>query len=250
MDQKLTTTLSLRSCHCDLFGHWKPSGILEAMQETAGEHSERFGLSRSVMDSYGIAWVLSRVKVEMTRLPVAGETVTIETYPTAARHLFFPRSHIFRDESGAQIGCANSLWVLLDLKERRIVKDERVMEKVPDNPGLAPAAGMPATVRALPGDAQEGCVVPQFTDLDLNHHVNNTRYLDWCLNALGLETLKEQALMAFDVNYDAEILPGCELSTRLTREGEKFAFLGMDGEKRHFGISGRLGERVMQALRI
>ena len=250
MESKLVSTLALRSCHCDMFGQWKPSGILEAMQETAGEHSVRFGLSRSVMDGYGIAWVLSRVKVEMTRLPVAGETITIETYPTAARHLFFPRSHIFRDESGAQIGCANSLWVLLDLKERRIVKDERVMDKVPDNPGLAPAAGMPATVRALADDALEGCVVPQFTELDLNHHVNNTRYLDWCMNALGLEALTEQAVMAFDVNYDAEILPGCEVRTQLTRDGDRFTFCGMAGEKRHFGVGGRLGSRAAEALRI
>jgi len=250
MSQKLVTALALRTCHCDMFGHWRPGSILEAMQETAGEHSASYGLSRSVMDGMGIAWVLSRVRVEMKRLPVAGETVTIETYPTPNRHLFFPRSHVFRDETGEEIGTANSLWVLMDLESRRIIKDDRVTEKVPDNRELQPAAGMPATVRAPEGEKQEGSIQPQFTDLDLNRHVNNTKYLDWCLNALGVETLEAACVMRFDVNYEAEIRPGSVIRTELTRSGDGFVFCGFDGDKKHFSIGGTLGERAADSVRI
>ena len=243
MDQKLTTTMALRSCHCDMFGHWKPSSILETMQETAGEHSASFGLDRRTMDGMGVAWVLSRTKVEMKRLPRTGETIRIETYPTAARHLFFPRSHVFLDENGEEIGAANSLWVLMDLTTRRIVKNERVSSLVPDNPQLKPAAGMPATVRPLTGEVQEGALAAQFTDLDLNRHVNNTKYLDWCMNALGLKVLEENCLTAFDVNYEAEILPGSEIRTELTVQENAFAFFGFQGEQKHFSVGGKLSPR-------
>ena len=102
---------------------------------------------------------------------------------------------------------------------------------------------MPATVKALSGDIKAAEIVPQFTDLDINCHVNNTKYLDWCCNALGMDIMKDNCIMTFDVNYDAEILPGVELRTELTVEGDRFAFMGFAGDKRHFSIGGRLAKR-------
>jgi len=42
------------------------------------------------------------------------------------------------------------------------------------------------------------------------------------------------------VNYDAEILPGTEIRTEMTCEGDKFAFFGYEGGKRHFSVGGKL----------
>ena len=69
-------TFVLRSSQCDMYGAWKPSAILECMQESAGVHSALFGLDRAAMNGMGIAWVLSRVKVHMDRVPLVGESIT------------------------------------------------------------------------------------------------------------------------------------------------------------------------------
>lgn len=243
MNNLLVETIQLRAIHCDMCHTWKPSAILETMQETAGAHSESFGLDRATMDSWGLAWVLTRLKVEFTRVPVSGETITAETWPLPNRHMFYPRSHIFRDTDGNEVGRARSLWVVMDLATRRIVKGEQVAERITVNPDLGPALGMPATVRALPGDPVIGTVIPRFTDLDANVHVNNTKYLDWCANALDMEIMREKCIVAFNVNYDAEILYGTPIRTELTMDGDSFAFLGFSEEKRHFGVSGRLAPR-------
>lgn len=235
--------LELRPCSCDMRGAWRPSAILASMQETAGAHSALLGLDRATMDSLGLAWVVSRVKVEFERVPLSGETIQIETYPTTTKHMFYPRSHVFRDASGAEIGRANTLWVLLDFETRRITNSEFVQSKLPDNSDLRMAVGMPASVRALGGEAETTVIVPQFTDLDQNEHVNNTKYLDWCCNALGLEVMGEKCLMRFDVNYDMEIRPGDEVRAELTRQDDAFAFCGFGGDKRHFGVSGKLAPR-------
>ena len=243
MNNLLIETVRLRSIHCDMCLTWKPSAILETMQETAGAHSDSFGLTHEKMSSWGLAWVLTRLKVEFTRMPVSGETVTIETWPLPNRHMFYPRSHIFRDETGAEVGRAHSLWVIMDLETRRIVKGEQVAAQIEVNSELPAALGMPATVRALPGEPAVGTVLPRFTDLDVNVHVNNTKYLDWCTNALDMEIMREKCIMAFDVNYDAEILYGTPIRTELTMDGDNFAFLGFSEDKRHFGVSGRLAAR-------
>ena len=243
MSSVYTETLELRACSCDMSGAWKPSAILETMQETAGVHSRIFGLGRDVMDAMNIAWVLSRLTVRFDRVPVVGETITVETYPTPNRHMFFPRTHIFRDGTGAQVGCANSLWVLMDLTERKLTRSDEILAHMPDNTGMAMLPGMPATVKPLSGEPVTGEVIPRYSELDMNRHVNNTKYLDWCVNALGVDVMAENCITAFDVNYDAEILPGSVIRTELTRDGEKFAFCGFDGAKRHFSVGGTLAAR-------
>ena len=243
MSSTYTTTFRLGTRDCDMYGSWKPSAILECMQETAGVHGTQFGCGRNLLSEFGLVWVISRVKVQLNRLPRYGENISVETYPTAPRLLFFPRSHIFRSEQGEVIGTANSLWVLLDVHERRIAKSEEVAARMPDNGEFKPAAGMPATIRLLEGEAELHTITPQFSDCDLNRHVNNTRYLDWCMNALGAQLLESKCVKAFDVNYDAEILPGIDVCTRLTCDGERFAFAGFEGDKQHFAIGGTLENR-------
>ena len=243
MSSVYTETLELRACSCDMSGAWKPSAILETMQETAGVHSRIFGLGRDVMDAMNIAWVLSRLTVRFDRVPVVGETITVETYPTPNRHMFFPRTHIFRDGTGAQVGCANSLWVLMDLTERKLTRSDEVLAHMPDNTGMAMLPGMPATVKPLSGEPVTGEVIPRYSELDMNRHVNNTKYLDWCVNALGVDVMAENCITAFDVNYDAEILPGSVIRTELTRDSEKFSFCGFNGAKRHFSVGGTLAAR-------
>lgn len=244
MTKLYTETIELRACSCDMLSAWTPSAILSAMQETAGVHSGLLGLDRETMQNLNLGWILSRLKVEFTCLPKVGETLTIETWPTPNRHLFFPRSHVFRDSDGNQIGCANSLWTTMNMTERRVEKNDFVISRMPDNSDLPPAAGMPATVKALEGEVKAGCVVPQFSDLDTNCHVNNTKYMDWCMNALGVDMLRDRCLTGFDVNYDSEILPGCEIHTELTVNGDRFSFIGFDESgKKHFSIGGTLSPR-------
>jgi len=213
------------------------------MQETAGTHSAHLGLPWDKMTGMGLAWILSRVQVEMKRLPKVGETVHIETYPTLNRHLFFPRSHIFRDAQGEEIGRAESLWMLLDLNTRRVTRSAEVAACLPENRDLQPALPLPATVKPMEGETVSQIRQPLFTDFDINRHVNNTKYLDWCLNALGMEVMQERCLTSFCVNYDAEIRHGDEVRTELCRAEDRFTYCGFGGEKRHFGVSGMLSQR-------
>lgn len=238
-----TETVELRSPGCDMRGAWRPGAILETMQETAGMHSQIFGLGRDEMARLGMGWVISRLKVEFDRVPQVGERVIVETYPTPSRHMFFPRSHIFRDPQGNRLGAAHTLWLVMDLETRRMVKSEEVLAKIPENADMKPATGMPGAVRPLESEIKRSVIVPQFTDLDSNSHVNNCKYLDWCLNALGMEIMREKCVTGFEANYDAELRLGDELRTELTVQGDAFAFCGLSGERRRFSVGGRLGNR-------
>lgn len=224
-------------------GEWKPSAILDQMQETAGVHGEMLGFGRKALLQQGLVWVLARLEVEMDRYPSFCDVISVETFPTAARRWFFPRYFTFRDQRGQELGRAGSLWLLMDWNTRKMVRPDPVLGLLPDNSDLPVPMGLPATVTEVGGILSIGSFIPQYEDLDMNHHVNNTRYMDLCCNALGIDTMTEKKLQHFSVNYANEIRPGQVIRTELRRLGDDFSFSGLEGETRHFDIGGTLTDR-------
>ena len=242
MEKSYSERFALRTSHCDLHGDWRPAAILEAMQETAAAHCARLGIGRDVTDGLGIAWVLSRTRVELTRVPRLGETVSVETWPLTTKHRFVPRVAAIRAADGVQIGAANSLWVLLDMNTRRIVGSDVVLAHLPENRDMptGPALGV---VRLPEGEAESRLLTPPYVDFDVNGHVNNTKYLDWACSALGHEAMASRRVAAFTVSYEGEILPGTDVRTELVLSGDQFAYCGFAGERRCFAVSGTLAPR-------
>ena len=233
----------LRTCHCDFMGQWRPSAILETMQEVAGTHSEMLGVGRNALIEQGLVWVLTRVEVVMNRYPKVTDTVSVETFPMPVRRWFFPRYYIFRDEQGQELGRAGSLWALLNLSTRHMAPPDTILNLMPDNSDLIAPLGLPGPVTEISGAVTTAIRIPEYTDLDVNHHVNNTKYMDWCCNALGIDCMKDHALRHFCLNYDVEVLPGQEIRTELRTLGNSFSYCGVHGDQRSFDIGGELMER-------
>lgn len=240
MQKTYTQTFRVTSYQTDLTARIKPSAILEIMQEMAGAHAELLNVGRSRLYPMGLAWVLTRVEVRMERYPLSGEIITVETFPMPNRRVFFPRYFIFKDEKGQTIGCAGSMWVVLDINTRKMANAAEIAASMPDNSDLIAPMGMPATVEEVSGKVTESLRLPVYTDLDVNGHVNNTRYLDWCCNALGIDTMRSHAMTQFAINFNQEILPDQAVCTVLKQDGKRFSFSGFEGEKRHFDVGGIL----------
>lgn len=235
----------LLSRDCDLGGLWRPSAILTAMQETAGMHSHILGCGRETLVQKGVVWVLTRCEVQMEKEARMGSRLSIETFPMPLRRWFFPRYFVFRDEEGAQVGAAGTLWVLFDLEKRCMVAPGDVAGAIPDNSDLTPPLGVPGPVpRLTTGGTLESARTPVYSELDVNGHVNNARYADWLCDALGLEIMREYRVKTMRLSYAAEIRPGQAMELRLTRDGLAYHLTGAHEGKTHFEIGGELEKRL------
>ena len=240
MLKTLKQEICIASYQTDLTARIKPSAILQIMQEIAGAHAELLGVGRSLLKPMNLAWVLTRVEVRMDRYPLSGEVITVETFPRPNRRMFFPRYFIFRDARGEQIGCGGSTWVVLNIGTRKMDDASRIIPLLPDSSDLISPMGMPATVEEVAGDPAEALHLPVYSDLDMNGHVNNTRYLDWCCNTLGIDVMKTHAMKHFVINFNREILPSQEVRTVLRRDGNDFSYSGFSEDWRHFDLGGVL----------
>lgn len=243
MQKNLKTSVTIHSYECDMYNRWRPSALLEQMQEMAGNHAALLGVGREALIRQDIVWVLTRIQVEMDRWPLWGDTVEMETFPMTNRRWFFPRYFIIRDDKGDEIGRAGTLWTLMNIRDRKMAPPDCASPYIPDNRDRTAPLGLPPAVQELTEAARLDTYKPVYTDMDCNAHVNNTKYIDWCCNALGFDTMKDSSLREFSINYNHELLPGETVSTELRCSDGKFSYSGFVSGQRCFDIGGTLMPR-------
>ena len=206
----------------DRFDRLKCSYLLGLAQEVAGDHSALLGADYSHTRLY---WVITRQRVQITRLPAAGETITLETWPMPTTRVAYPRSTIAYDEQGAELFRSISLWVLMDPESRAMV--------LPGKSGVQVDGLLRGSELAVPGSLAPGTLTNTaqrtvyYTELDVNGHMNNARYLDWLDDLLSAQFHSSHIAREFTVCYLSEGREGetVDLRWELSPEG----ILRLDG---------------------
>ena len=131
-----------------------------------------------------ISWVLTRLKVKMSRFPKWGETVSILTFPRGGRRIVAWRDFVLTGADGEELGRATSEWMLIDLSSRKVVAiPEAVFAAA--NTVREPVFGdepLPKLRWECSVESPDALVFrARRGDIDLNGHVNNVHYVEWLM---------------------------------------------------------------------
>ena len=206
MEPLFSQTFEVTDQSVDCFGRLRPAMILFLAQEAAGRHCVSLSVDYDTLAAKGLFWAVTRHRVQITRLPVRGETIRIETWPMPTTRVAYPRSMVAYDEKGNECFRSISLWVLMNLNTRNMI--------LPGKSGISVEGTLRGTELATPGGlvAREmtnhaGRTV-RFTDLDRNGHMNNTRILDWIDDLLPALYHRNHSAREFTVCYFSEVREG------------------------------------------
>lgn len=201
---------SITDLHVDCFLRLKPSVLLYFAQEVAADHAAQLGSGWEALNKKQLFWAVIRHKVQITRLPVSGETITVETWPLPTTRVAYPRATIAYDSQGNELFRTMALWVLMDTESRAMI--------LPGKSGVE----VPGILRGLEADTPAS-ITPKplvhtalrtvgYALLDRNGHMNNTRYLDWLDDLLPTQFHKAHPAREFTVCYLSEAREGQQLS--------------------------------------
>ena len=209
----------IRSYECDSDGFAQFPTICNLLQETAANHARALGLAaggHAMPDN--LTWVLTRLRVELSRYPSWRDCVNVLTFPRGMRKLFAYRDFEISLADGSALGRASSEWMVINPQTRRA---ERIPETVAAiaNTVRAPALGeMPFSKIEHPDvpPAAEASFVAQRSHIDTNGHVNNVRYIEWML-----ETAEEKAKrpLSFEAVFRSEVLAGGAVDVQRAQSG-------------------------------
>ena len=206
---KLEQNYTIRAYDVDTKGKWRPSAILSRMQEIAEDHAILAHCGRKeLVEERGIAWMLTRLHLEMKRYPDLMDEIRVVTWPGKPTRLFFVRHTMFFDAQGNELGRATSLWVLFDIKGRFLCRTGDIAENYPYDLSHGTALPDPGKIRLPDPMEYKTSRTVAYSEVDMNCHLNNAKYADWVCELFDSETLKKDSIRDFRINFIAEAYMG------------------------------------------
>lgn len=180
--------------------------IFNYFQDIASDHAVKLGYGRDELLRDNNFWVLSRIYAEISAWPQWGDTIVIKTWPRGTERLFALRDFEVRYHDGRPVARATSSWLIIDRDTRRIQRpDDNLRNYDPDLPGEKALSRN--AIKLEPADSNSCKTDPfrvRISDLDLNLHTNNVRYLKWVTDSYDLDFILNNVPFSAEINYLAE----------------------------------------------
>lgn len=189
---------------CSPNGNLKYTDLCNILQLTAAAHAEIGGISFVDMQAFDQAWVLSRMRVEIETLPKWRDKITVKTWINSLENSRSIRAiEVFINDKKV-IGC-ETFWAVFNTKSRRpegLKLPFAHFELFPDHKPtqehfskiVIPANGNFVIEKKV-----------YLSDLDIVNHVNNVKYLEWCLDLTDTTDVLQGKIQSFEMNFMKEL---------------------------------------------
>ena len=216
-------------------GYMKYTDLCNILQLTAGNHAEMGGISFTDMQEFHQAWVLSRMRLEIEYLPKWKDIVTVKTWIISLENSRSVRALEMYVDGKKIVGC-ETFWAVFNTKLRRpeaLALPHEHFEKYPER--------FSTIERVKKIDFPNEAVTVNtrkvvLSDLDIVNHVNNVKYLEWCLDLVDYKSILKQKISSIDMNFMKELMLGDEVSVDSSNRDNKSAYSILKDGKACFAL--------------
>ncbi len=219
--------------HCDFSGRLFMGHMGNHMLNAADFHSSARGFGMKYLMSIKRSWVLSRLAIEMTEMPLQYEKFCVETWVESAMRYFTSRNFAVvgmaedGDKGQKVYGYGRSIWAMIDTESRQPTDIYDIDNGAIDN-WIVKDKDCPIDKggRVKMGEVAEPLrtIDTYYNDVDINGHINSVKYIEHILDLWPLEWYRQHAIKRLEIAYVAEAHAGDRLSffreeTATTSEG-------------------------------
>ena len=180
----------------------KPSSLFRYYQQSAREHTDSMGLTLDVMLENKCVFVITRMQHKFYSSIKDYDNITIETASRKIKGALFTRDYIVKKE-GTVVAEASTQWALINIETRTLCRPSIYAHYFPAQEELCTFTDANKIVFDKEPE-NEYIYKVVFSDIDENFHMNNTRYSDICLDAIG-GTDKEIEEISIDFVSEARL---------------------------------------------
>ena len=187
--------------------------LMRHFHSVADDHAYMLGVdATTIWNAYSAIWVISRIRVDMARMPEWHGSVRVETWPMPPGIVRMDREATLSDESG-EFARLSSEWCVLD--------------KATGKPRRPAQAGYPVDMphRSERGAGEYERFAPVYdpsdalfdhtvrvSDLDMNVHMNNVAYLRLACDAFSVRETERMRIRSFEIIFKAQSFEGDRLT--------------------------------------
>ncbi len=218
MKEFLEEEFSIRTNDADFNNRVKVNSIFVFLQDIAAAHADKLHLGYNNLLEKNLGWVLSWVRVEIEKYPKYAETIKIKTWPKRKYKLFYLRDFLISNDKNDVIIKATTAWLPVNIQTKRIVDLQSINLKIPYEIEENALAVYPEKI--IPDN--EGKIIEskvfKYSDLDLNQHVNNTKYVEMILDCFSKDFHSSHIIKNITVSFQAESFLGDEIEISLSNQ--------------------------------
>ncbi|GAA0172319.1 esterase [Lithospermum erythrorhizon] len=193
--------------------------LMNHLQETALNHVKSVGLlgdgfgSTPEMCKKNLIWVVTKMQILVDRYPTWGEVVQVDTWVAASGKNGMRRDWLLRNsQTGEILTRASGVSVMMNKETRRLAKiPDEVRAEIGgyflDTPPIVEDSDtkLPKLDKDTADIIRSG-LTPRWSDLDVNQHVNNVKYINWILESAPSPILETHELASMTLEYRRECL--------------------------------------------
>jgi len=197
--------------------------ICNWLQEAGMKHALQIA-RHSGLDISEIVFVLTRLNVRMDRYPSWMEKVTVESWLSPSSDRYARRNFLLHGADGKIIGRAISSAVPFNLKDRTggIFSGDLNSFTIEREDALTHDF---LKIPEITGTHTENIIQVRYFDCDFFYHINNVKYIEWCVESLPDDYLKSNTLREIDINFRAEGNLGDSLILKTAESGNRDTFI-------------------------
>lgn len=185
------------------------SNLLSLMQRGADGDVEHMGGTRDQMIAHNMGWMLTTIDLECERMPIFNENLKITTWNKGTKGPLWLRDFRIKDEDNQEIAKARTLWALVDIKKRKVLRPSAYPFSI--NSNLEDSVGSVPDKMNISEDVElyeSYTMTVRYSGIDSNGHLNNARYADLCMDALSVNELNRLSIRGFRITYHHEVHMG------------------------------------------
>ncbi|GLT52086.1 hypothetical protein SLA2020_254480 [Shorea laevis] len=220
--------------------------LAKNLQETEINHFKSMGLnedgfgSTQEMTKRDLVWIIRKLHIHVNRYPSWGDIVQVTNWLYESGKTGLRSDSIVSDvKTGEILLLASCGLVMMNKKTRKVSKFiEEAKEEIRPHlmPNCSPIVEDVRNFSQVDFDKTEYIhtdLKPGWNDLDVNQHVNNTKYVDWFLESTPRTILKTHELSFITLEYRKECY-GDAVLLSLTREPRRSDHLSMNNGRIEF----------------
>jgi medium-chain acyl-[acyl-carrier-protein] hydrolase len=201
----------IHSFEIDVKGNATLQILCKYMQESAWHHAENLGVGFSHLIKKNLVWVLSNQIIKIDSFPKWDEIISIHTWRSGKGRLSYFRDFKILNDKNQVISSATTKWYAIDLTTRRPQNLEDYFDfQISDSEQVV--SYKVVKIEPVTSGNNMKTFEVGYSDLDVNEHVNNVKYIEWILEYFPLEFRKSYILRSLEINYLNEARYGDELS--------------------------------------
>lgn len=239
----------------DFLGRFRPNELMNYLADFARRHADQSGYGYHEMKRQNLFWAVHRFVIDMPQIPKLEQEFSCTTAAWFRKGLRADRQFELTDADNCLVR-AYTRWILMDWNTRKPVPIQRYFPEQGeplfdphDLSVLLPEASeiSHAGTRTYAENEQDrgkARVLPEtrrftvsYSDIDVHQHCNNSRYMSWCLDMIGVNQMKQSFPRRLDIRFLREAFAGDEIEIVRERRTWGEVFFGTATDERVFELT-------------